>query len=187
MRLDKDDIFPLSVILVFALAVPTAFWVGFASRKQVVHDLFDVIKYFAVVWVAVMPLIVWFNIRLRKRERRFLKERGEQSAADFAALFENKSEQLAARLLFHKLRSMTAMGNVPRLRKDDQLQGPPLFLVPDDLSEELESLCEEHDICTVLDPDARFALYNATTVSQLVLALSRFIEQQGLKSPAVSA
>ncbi|HXJ90944.1 MAG TPA: hypothetical protein VMS18_29320 [Candidatus Binatia bacterium] len=58
MRLDKDDIFPLSVILFFALAVPTAFWVGFASRKQVVHDLFDVIKYFAVVCVAVMPFIV---------------------------------------------------------------------------------------------------------------------------------
>ena len=187
MQLDKDDLFPVSVIVAFALAIPIAFWVGFGSRQQILHDLFNIVKYFAVVCLAVSPFIAWFNIRLRRRENRYLAERGEQSAAEFAALFENEPQQRAARLLFRKLQDMTATRHMPRLGKDDPLSGPPLFLVPDDLSEELEGLCEELDICTALDPDARFALYSATTFCQLVLALSRFIEQQGLKSPAFTA
>lgn len=187
MRLDKDDLFPVSVIVVFALAIPIAFWVGFGSRQQILHDLFNIVRYFALVCLAVAPFIVWFNIRLRRREKRFLAERGEQSATDFANLFASESERRAAGLLFRKLQGMTATRHTPRLRKEDTLSGPPLFLVPDDLSEELEGLCGELDICTALDPDARFALYNATTVSQLVLALSRFIEQQGIKSPIVTA
>lgn len=187
MRLDKDDLFPLSIIVAFGLAIPAAFWVGFGSRQQITHDLFDIIKYFAVVCAAVAPFIVWFNVRLRRRERRFVRERGEQSAADFAALFANKSEQRAAMLVFQRLQGMTATGRMPRLEKEDQLSGPPLFLVSDDLTQELEELCKELDICTALDPDARSALFESKTVSQVVSALARFIEKQGVKSPAIIA
>lgn len=187
MRLDKDDLSPLSVIVAFAIAIPTAFWVGFGSRQQIRHDLFDIGKYFAVVCVAAAPFIAWFYVRLRRRERRFLTERGEQSAADFAALFANESERRAATLVFQRLQDMTATGRMPRLEKEDQLSGPPLFLVSDDLTQELQELCEELDICTALDPDARSALFESNTVSQLVSALARFTETQGLKSPAVIA
>jgi hypothetical protein len=48
--------------------------------------------------------------------------------------------------------------------------------------ERFSELCRELDICTALDPDAKAALYNAKTVSQLVSALAHFIQQQGLKS-----
>lgn len=156
------------------------------QSAQVGHDVFDIVKYFAVVCIAVVSLIAWFNIRLRKRERRFLTERGEQSATDFVALFENESERRAAGLLFKRLRRMTAMGRVPGLGKEDLLHGPPLFLVPDDLNEQIEELCEESDICTALDPDARLALYSATTIAQLVSALGRLIKQQGLESETLA-
>jgi len=187
MRLDKDDIFPVSVIVAFGIAIPIAFWVGFGSRQQMAHDLFDVTKYFVFLCAAVAPFVIWFNIRVRRRERRFLTERGEQSAADFVGLFENESERLAAGLLFNRLQGMTAMGRMPKLGKDDLLHGPPLFLVPDDLNEQIQELCEESDICTALDPDARQALHSATTIAQIVSALGRLIKQQGLKSDIVVA
>ena len=37
------------------------------------------------------------------------------------------------------------------------------------------------------EPTAKFALYNAQTVSQLVSALARLIERQKLKPPALTA
>jgi hypothetical protein len=187
MRLDKDDIFPASIIATFALAIPIALWFGFGTRQQITHDVFDIVKYFALVGVAVAPFVLWFNIRLRRREGRFLTERGEQTATDFASLFVTESERQAAAILFDRLRSMTATRRVPKLHKEDLLNGPPLFLVPDDLNENIEELCEELDICTLLDPDARSALFESKTVSQLVSALARFIERQGVKSPAVTS
>ena len=66
------------------------------------------------------------------------------------------------------------------------MSGPPLFLVPDDLTEQIEELCEEFDICTALDPDAKSALHSSNTVAELVSALARFIEQQGPKSDVVT-
>lgn len=186
MRLDKHDIFPLSVIVIFAIAIPIALWVGFGSRPQIVRDVYDTTKFFAFASVAVAVFIAWFTIRLRRRETRFLTERGEQTRSDFAALFAGEFEQRAAALLFQRLRGMTATGRMPKLKKEDTLSGPPLFLVSDDLAEQIGELCEELDICTALDPDARTALYDSKTVSQLVSALARFIEQQGLKSHVVT-
>jgi Transposase IS66 family len=61
MRLDTDDLFPLSIIVVFAIAIPIAFWVGFGGRQQITHDLIDILKYFAMVCVAVAPFIVWLT------------------------------------------------------------------------------------------------------------------------------
>jgi hypothetical protein len=186
MRLDKHDIFPLSIILTFAIAIPIAWWVGFGSRQQIVRDLYDIAKYFAFVGICVAPFIAWFAVRVRRREKCFLTERGEQTTSDFVALFAGESEQRAANLLFERLRRMTATGRMPRLQKGDQLSGPRLFLVPDDLTEQIEELCEEFDICTALDPDAKNALYSSNTVAELVSALARFIEQQGLKSDVVT-
>jgi len=187
MRLDRHDIFPLIVILIFGFAIPIAWWVGFGSRQQVIRDLYDIAKYFAFVGICVAPFVAWFAIRVRRREKRFLTERGEQTPSDFAALFEHASEQRGAKILFHRLRRMTATGRMPRLQKEDRLTGPPLFLVPDDLTEEIEELCKELDICTALDPDAKIALYSANTVAELVAALARFIEQQGLRSDVVTS
>ena len=79
---------------------------------------------------------------------------------------------------------MSAMKRMPRLEPRDQLSGPPLFIVPDDLTEELETLCEDLDFSLMLDPDGAIAVHNAKTVEQLVLALTHFIEQQGAKPVA---
>jgi len=187
MRLDRHDIFPLIVILVFGFAIPVAWWVGLGSRQHIVRDLYDTAKYFAFVSICVVPFIAWVALRVRRREKHFLTERGELASSDFAALFAGESEQRAASLLFERLRHMTATGRIPRLQKGDRLSGPPLFLVPDDLTEQIEELCKELDICTALDPEAKIALYSSNTIQELVLGLAHFIEQQGLKSDLVTS
>lgn len=182
MRFDRHDIFPFTVTLIFGLVIPLAGWLGLGSRQQIIRDLYDVAKDFTIVSFAFAIYIGCFVIRSRRREKRVLIERGEQSPSDFAALFAGESEQHAGNLLFERLRRMTATGRMPRLEIEDQLSGAPLFLVPADLAEQLEELCAELDICTVLDPDAKNALYSANTVSQLVCALAHFVEQQMAKS-----
>lgn len=77
---------------------------------------------------------------------------------------------------------MSATKRMPRLERRDELAGPPLFIVSDDLSEELETFSQELDFSLMLDPDGAIALHNAKTVEQLVLALAHFIEQQGEKT-----
>jgi hypothetical protein len=140
--------------------------------------MFGLAKEFTVVGVCLAVPIAWFALRSRRREKRLLTERGEQAPADFTAQFATESEQHAAKFAFDMLRCMTATGRMPRLDREDQLSGPPLFLVPDDLAEEIEQLCERLDICTALDPDAMAALYQSRTAAQLVSALAHFIEQQ---------
>ena len=78
----------------------------------------DIAKYFAFVSICIASFIGWFAVRLGRRERRFLTERGEQTPSEFAALFANESEQRAAKLLFQRLRRMTATGRVPRYRNE---------------------------------------------------------------------
>jgi len=182
MRLDRHDIFPFTVILIFGLVIPLAGWLGLGSRQQIILDLSNLAKDFTIASLAFAIFIGFLAIRSHRREKRVLIERGEQVPSHFAALFADESEQHAANLLFERLRRMTATGRMPRLEREDQLSGPPLFLDPADLAEQLEELCRELDICTALDPDAKAALYNAKTVSQLVSALAHFIQQQGLKS-----
>ena len=106
------------VILMFGFAIPIAWGVGFGSRQQIVRDLYDIAKYFAFVSICIASFIGWFAVRLGRRERRFLTERGEQTPSEFAALFANESEQRAAKLLFQRLRRMTATGRVPRYRNE---------------------------------------------------------------------
>ena len=77
---------------------------------------------------------------------------------------------------------MTATRRVPRLQKRNQLSGPPLFLVPGDLAEQMEELCEELDICMALDPDSKIAVYRSNTVAEVCLHPGPFHEQQGLES-----
>ena len=179
MRLDRHDSFPLIVILMLEFAIPVAWVVGFGSRQQIVRDLYDIAKYFAFVSICIASFIGWFAVRLRRREKRFLTERSEQTPSEFAVLFANDSEQRAAKPLFQRLRRMTATGRVPRLQKRDQLSGPPLFLVPGDLAEQMEELCEELDICMALDPDSKIAVYRSNTVAELVSALAHFMSSKG--------
>ena len=134
MRLDRHDVFPLSVLLFFGFAIPFALWFGFGTRQQIARDIFSLAKDFTVVSVCFAVPIAWFAVRSRKREKRLLAERGEQAPADFAAQFATESERHAASFAFETLRRMTATGRMPRLDREDQLNGSPLFLVPDDLA-----------------------------------------------------
>jgi hypothetical protein len=178
MRLDRDDMFPLSVILVFGFAIPLSVWLGLGTRSQIFHDLQGIAKEFAIVSVCLALLVAGLTIHARRRNWRLLRELGEQTASDFAALFTTESEQRAAHLLFGRLRSMTATGRVPTLQKEDELSHHPLFLDETELSEQLQQLCEQQEIFTALDRDSEGALYRATTVGQVVSALARFIDQQ---------
>jgi hypothetical protein len=85
----------LSIILTFAIAIPICFVGGFGSRQQIVRDLYDIAKYFAFVGICVAPFIVWFAVRVRRREKRFLTESWEQATSDFVALFAGESERRA--------------------------------------------------------------------------------------------
>jgi hypothetical protein len=67
MRLDKHDIFPLSIILTLAIAIPIALWVGLGRRQQIVRDLYDIAKYFAFVGICVAPFIAWLAVRAPNR------------------------------------------------------------------------------------------------------------------------
>ena len=184
MRLDKQDIFPLSVVLLFGLAIPLGLWLGFGTRQQIARDLFSAARAVAIACLGFAIFIGWFTLRARRRSQRVLTERGEQDSSDFVAQFSGESEQHAATLIFERLSKMSAMKRMPRLERRDQLSGPPLFIVPEDLTEELETLCEDLDFSLMLDPDGAIALHNAKTVEQLVLALTHFIEQQGAKPVA---
>jgi hypothetical protein len=187
MQLDRDDIYPLTIILLFGLGIPLGLSLGFGSGQQVIHQFGDIAKDLAIVSVCLAVLIAFFHVRSRRREWRLINERGEQACSDFAAQFTSESEQRAATLIFDRIRQMTATKRLPKLGRGDQLTGPPLFLVTDDLTEQVEELCEELDICTALNFAEEVALYNATTVEQLVLALAHFIEEQGLQPAVTSA
>jgi len=178
MQLDRNDVFPLSVLFLVGIGIPFGLWFGFGTHQQIARDMFSVAEDFTVVSVCLAVPIAWFALRSRWREKRLLAERGEQAPADFTAQFATESKQHAARFAFEMLRRMTATGRMPRLDREDRLSGPPLFLVPDDLAEEIEQLCQQLEICTALDPDTESALYESRTPAQLVSALAHFIEQQ---------
>jgi len=182
MRLDKHDIFPLSVVLIFGILIPLGAWLALGTRQQITRDFFSLLTFFAIACLGLALFIGWFAIRSRKREKKILAERGEQTPADFVAQFASESEQRAATLILEVLQGITATKQTPRLERSDRLDGPPLFVVPDDLAERLETLFEELDFSFALDHDGTLALQEAKTVEQLVLALAHFIKQQGPKS-----
>ena len=178
MELDRHDIWPLTVILGFAIILPLALCFGFATRQQLLGDVSNLAKGLTIGILLLAGTTVLFSFLLRRREKRFLRLRGEVDASSFAALFVTGTEQSAARLIFELLRQKTAMGRVPRLELEDRLTGPPLFLVEQDLTQDLEDLCAQLDLCTTLDPDGEADLYEAETVAQLVSALAHFLEVQ---------
>jgi hypothetical protein len=181
MRFDRHDIFPLSVVL-FGLVIPLGLWLGFGTRQQISNDLYGVAKALTVASLA-FALLIGCGINIaRRREKRILAERGEQSSADFVAQFAGESERRAATLIFDTLRQLSAVKRMPRLERGDQMSGSPLFLAQGDLEERMETLFEELGFSLWLDPDGASALCSAKTVEQLVLALAHFIEQQGAKS-----
>src|ERR1022692_756875 len=83
MRLDRHDIFPLSVILLFGVVIPLGLWLGFGTRQQIARDLYGTAKTFAVASLAFALLIGCLSTITRRREKRILAERGEQFPADF--------------------------------------------------------------------------------------------------------
>ena len=174
MRLDRHDIFPLSIVLLFGLVIPLGLWLGFGTRQQIARDLYDAAKTFTVASLAFAVLVGCLSITARRREKRVLTERGEQSPADFVAQFASESERRAAILVFDALRELRAAKRMPRLEKGDQITGPPLFLAEGDVEERLETLFEELDFSLWLAPDGASALYNAKSIEQLVLSLAHF-------------
>lgn len=185
MRFDRDDIFPLSIVLAFGFVIPLSLWLGFGTRQQVASDIHGAVKAFTIASVAFAVFIGCVTIFTRRREKRILAERGEQAPADFVAQFTSESERRAATIVFDMLRELSAVKRMPRLERGDQMNGPPLFLAQGDLEERLETLFERLDFSLWLDPDGASALYSAKTVEQLVAALARFIEKQGAKSVLV--
>jgi hypothetical protein len=182
MRLDRNDIFPLSVVLLFGFVIPLSLWLGFGTRQQIIRDLYGTAKTLTVASLAFALLIGCLTRIARRREKRVLAERGEQSPIDFAAQFSSESERRAATLAFKMLQELSAVKRMPKLERGDQMTGPPLFLAQGDLEERLETLFEELDFSLWLGPDGASTLYGAKTVEQLVLTLAHFIEQQGAKS-----
>ena len=85
MRLDRHDIFPLSVVLVFGLVIPLGMWLGFGTRQQIASDLYSAAKTFTVASIAFAVLIGRISAIYRKREKRILAERGEQSSGGESA------------------------------------------------------------------------------------------------------
>ena len=57
MRLDRHDLFPLSVILLFGIVIPLGFWLGFGTRQQISHDLYSAAKTFTVASLAFALLV----------------------------------------------------------------------------------------------------------------------------------
>ena len=187
MRLDRYDIFPLSIVLLFGFVIPFGLWLGFGTRQQISHDLWDIAKTFTVVSLAFSLLVECLGTIARRREKQILAERGEQSSDDFVVQFTSDPERRAATLVFDTLRDLTAVKQMPTLRRGDQLSGSPLFLAQEDLGEGMQNLFERLDFSLWLDPDGASALYSARTVEQLVLALAHFIEQQGANSFLISS
>lgn len=187
MRLDRHDIFPLSVVLLFGIVIPLGFWLGFGTRQQISHDLYGAAKTFTVASLAFALLIGCLSMISLRREKRTLAERGEQSSADFVAQFETESQRRAANLVFATLRDLSAVKRMPTLKRSDQMNGKPLFIAQGDLEERMERLFEELDFSLWLDPDGASALYSARTVEQLVLALAHFIERQGSNSVLIGS
>lgn len=187
MRLDRHDIFPLSVILLFGLVIPFGTWFGFGTRQQLSHDLYVDAKTFTVVGLCFAVLIGCLTTIDRRQQKRILAERGEQSCDDFVTQFTSEPERRAASLVFDTLRKLSAVKRMPRLERGDQMSGQPLFLAQGDLEEGMETLFEELGFSLWLDPDGASALYSARTVEQLVLVLAHFIEQQGANSVLIAS
>jgi hypothetical protein len=83
MRLDKHDIFPLSVVLFFGILIPLGAWLALGTRQQIARDFFRLVTSFAIACLGLALFVGWFAIRSRKREKKILAERGEQAPADF--------------------------------------------------------------------------------------------------------
>jgi hypothetical protein len=83
----QNDIFPLSVVLLFGFVIPLSLWLGFGTRQQIIRDLYGTAKTLTVASLAFALLIGCLTRIARRREKRVLAERGEQSPIDFAAQF----------------------------------------------------------------------------------------------------
>jgi len=140
MRVEKENLFPLSVILLFMLVIPFAMWIGFATRKQIVQDLSTFAKVATLIILGFALLVACSILWSQRRGRRILAERGEQVVSNFSRQFAGESQQRAAFLIFDVFKSMTASKRMPRLDRNDRLDGPPLFLASEDLAEHLEEL-----------------------------------------------
>ena len=65
MRLDRHDIFPLSVVLLFGVVIPLALWLGFGTPQQIAHDFYGAAKTFTIASVAFAVLIGCLSIIAR--------------------------------------------------------------------------------------------------------------------------
>lgn len=125
--------------------------------------------------VAVVVWITIHNVLGRRRERELTARRGEQSVADFAALFDSPSERFIAEKLFRYLQMSTFTRHFA-FRRNDALWGPPLSFIRDDVEDNLRlGFWDELELgLTAEDPQfARSLFSSATTVGQLVEATTR--------------
>lgn len=87
------------------------------------------------ILVGAAALTIWIvqhNVRGRKRER----ERGPQTASEFALLYEAPTERFVAEKI-HPYLQMSTFTRQVRLQKDDLLWESPLNFVQDDVEDNL--------------------------------------------------
>jgi hypothetical protein len=179
MRLDRYDVVPFGVVILFGFLIPMAMWLGFATREQVLRDLRQMSTVLGLsigsFLVAVMSLVFWWRSRELKRERQLLRERGEQTTSNFTELFNSSAERKVARLLYPRLQSFTVSRHMP-LRQQDSLYDDPLWADEEDIEEFITQLCSELDVCPALKPGVQERLLNAKTVGQLVESLAELVQ-----------
>jgi hypothetical protein len=135
---------------------------------------------------AVGTFVVWlilFNRRGRRREREQAKQRGSQSATDFALLFNTPTQCFIAEKLFPYLQMGTFSHQVS-FRKDDRLWEPPLSFVRDQVADNLGlGFWDEIDLGLTAEGSSLGDVLAASvaTVGELVEAISAlYAERHGL-------
>ena len=128
---------------------------------------------------ALATWIVVFNVRGRRRERSIRKERGVQTACDFAVLFDTPTQRFIAEKLFPYLQKGTFSKDFS-FCKDDKLWSPPLALVPDDLEDNLRlGFWDELDLgLTAEDQGFSRSVLSVATVGELVERISAIYEER---------
>ena len=120
-----------------------------------------------VAWITVI------NVRGRKRERQMQTERGAQTAANFASLFDSPTERFIAEKLFSYLQIATFTKQFS-FRRDDKLWEPPLRFVQDEFVDNLRfGFWDELELGLSAEDEAFATRFlSARTVGELVHAIA---------------
>jgi hypothetical protein len=140
-------------------------------------------------FLALVVVIVLFNIRERKTERALAHVRGAQDLSAFAAMFSTDAEHSMAKALYPRLEQQTSTRELP-LVKEDRLFPPPfdgsilselatghcLRFLEEDLFDVVMAALAELG-CNTPETVVADELQGVETVGQLVTGLARLTSQ----------